>query len=281
MAWPSPMAVFLKVCCKMAKSVGVEIALDLIDDAETPVRFVYTDDDVQELAASIRSVGVLQPILVLQKGDRYELVAGHRRVHAARLAGLKTIPAVVTHFTAGESTLLALTENVNRAEMNVLEEAVAFGRWLEISKSSPAQLAHSMGRDVSYVQKRLMVLDLDEQSMNALQRGEVTLHHALELGRCEDVATRQYLLDLVTQNGASVRVLHGWVDDYLREGKDSSAVDLGSQVREMPAPSPVPSMGCSFCGRTADQVALRARFVCTDCDREVRATAAQRGVVLQ
>ena len=259
------------------KLEGSTVRLALIDDAADPVRFGYSDEDVADLVASIRSVGVLQPVLVRASGDRFELIAGHRRVRAARLAGLDVIPAVVTSAGSDASVVLALSENLNRADMNVMEEAVTFGRWLEKTGSKVADLARLLGRSDSYVLKRLALLELDGKCIDSLVRGEVSLHHALELKRVEDVSTREYLLNLVVKNGASVAVLSGWVDSYRREGSAVPGPDLGQPYQGHGPSVALPTVLCRFCGRDTGQTMLHAVMVCSECDTQLRAAEGPEG----
>lgn len=256
------------------KNLGNYVRLDEIDDAPASVRFGYSDEDVAELAASIRAVGVLQPVLVRSLGERYELIAGHRRVHAARLAGMVNIPAIVVDADAQASVVMALSENLNRADMNVIEEGVAFGRWLETTKGSVKELARLLGRSDSYVSKRLSVLELDPASLDALVRGEITLHHGLELKRVDDVSVREYYLNLCTKNGASVAVLSGWVDQYRREAPGAPPVDLGTPGAPYGPSVGLPTVMCRLCARDTGQVMLHAVMLCAECDNQLRAALA-------
>jgi hypothetical protein len=187
---------------------------------------------------------------------------------------LKSVPAVVTDADADMSVVLAVSENVNRAEMNVVEEGVAFGRWLETTGGRVADLARLLGRSESYVVKRMSVLDLDSGCLDSLVRGEITLHHALELRRVEDPSTREYLRNLAVKNGASVSILSGWVDMYRREGSGALAPDLGPQGSAFGPGLPVPMVSCRLCGRDTSQAMLHAVMICSECDGRLRAVVA-------
>ena len=155
--------------------------------------------------------------------------------------------------------------------MNVVEEAVAFARWLEERAASPAHLARLLGRDDSYVYKRLAILSLDEQSLSALAAGDITLHHGLELRRVDDPGIRSYLLEITVKNGASVDLLRQWVEQYTREGTAQPSVGPEAIPGPPPGASLVPQAECTACGRRADQVMLIARLLCADCDAALRA----------
>jgi len=252
----------------------VMVPVSEIADCPSPVRFEYAEQDILELAASIAQVGLLQPILVRIGKKGYEVVAGQRRLLACRRAGVSEIPCMVREESGGESALLAMTENLVRRDMNVVEEAVACAKWMQETGQSAEVLAERLGRDRSYVSKRVAILDMDEGTLGALANGAISLHHALELRRVEDPSTRAYLLDAVVKNGASVAVLKGWVEQYTREGESAPGVDLGREERPTGPDVPLPRIGCRFCGRGTDEVMLSAVMVCRDCDAELRRVAA-------
>jgi len=252
----------------------VEIETGLIDPTNTAMRFNYDATSIGELADSIREVGLLLPLIVAHEGDRYRVIAGNRRLLACRAANLRRVPVVIRESDVDDELLVAVSENVNREDMNPLEEAVAFGRWVEATGRSSTELAKLLGRHRSYVEKRVMLLSLDDDTQGALVRGTITLHHALELRRVEDELARRYLLNLVEQNGASVAVLRGWVESYQR--------DPDADVTEAPPYAPPPpvtmppsaSTTCFFCGRTAEQSILHALFVCPICEAALRESQA-------
>ena len=253
------------------------VALALVDPSPNQVRFEYDQAGILELAESIRQVGLLHPLVVVERQGRYEVVAGNRRYQACKAAGLAEVPVNVVAGVTGDMVLLATTENVMRQDMNPVEEGVAFARWMEETVHGADALATRLGRDVSYVHKRLSLLQCDEETLGAVVRGSLTLHHALELKRVEDPSTRSYLLNTAVKNGASVAILRGWVDQYRREGSESAGPDLGRAGPRDGSPVPVPRMGCTFCGRSAEEVMLKAQFICLECDRALRSAGAGVG----
>jgi len=259
-------------------SSGVELVeLASIVSCANPVRFEYDDTRIAELAESIRQVGLLQPIVVKPVGSKYEVVAGERRYRASLRAGLTHVPAVVIPVDAERELAVGIIENVERENMNPVEEAVAFSRWLELTGKPVRELAVLLGRDPSYVHKRLAILDMGEVVLQALIDGTMTLHHALELKRVDDPTIRAYLADLVVKNGASVSVLRGWIDSYRRDESEQPGVDLGRQAAPSLSSAPMPRVCCSFCGRTADEAQLVARYVCRDCDIALREAQERSG----
>jgi ParB family chromosome partitioning protein len=157
------------------------------------------------LAASIREQGVLSPLILRRGRDGYELVAGERRLRAARLAGLKTVPAIVRDLADAEALGLALVENLQREDLNAVEEAEAYRRLIEDFGLSQEDVAQRVGKDRSTVSNALRLLRLPPKILEDLAAGVLTEGHAralLALGRAAD---QLRLRDLIVRAGLSVR----------------------------------------------------------------------------
>jgi ParB family chromosome partitioning protein len=139
--------------------------------------------DVKELAASMAAVGMLEPIVATKKNGSYEVVAGSRRLAAAKLAGLKDIPVIVRDFTIEQRQEAMLIENLQRSDLTPLEEAHAFERLLALPDYTQRKLAERIGRNQSHISKRLTLLKLTPKTQAALDAGGITLDGALELTR--------------------------------------------------------------------------------------------------
>src|SRR5687768_10887575 len=143
--------------------VLVELAIDQIEPNPNQPRKTFETDKLEELTASIRSSGVIQPIIVRPVGDRYQLVAGERRWRAARQAGLERIPAIVREATDAESLELALVENLLREDLNPMEEAEAYRHLLSQFGWTQEQLAQRIGRDRTSIANVLRLLRLPDE----------------------------------------------------------------------------------------------------------------------
>lgn len=178
-----------------------EIDLGLIDRDPNQPRTSFDNERMQELAESIRTYGVLSPILVKpsEKQGRYALISGERRLRAAQISGLKKIPAIVDQRgdVAGETTLaIQLVENLQRADLSPLERAQAIGVLSESYKLSVRDIASKLGLSKSMVQRSLEILGLPDDLMNALKEG-ASESKILLLSKIEDVEVRAaYLKDL-------------------------------------------------------------------------------------
>jgi ParB family chromosome partitioning protein len=140
----------------------IELDIDRIQRGRYQPRQVFEQDALQELADSIRAQGVVQPIVVRPEGNHFELVAGERRWRAAQLAGLQKIPAVIRELDARSAAAIALIENIQREDLNPLEEAQAFLRLIEEFDLTHQQVAESVGRSRAAVSNLIRLLDLAE-----------------------------------------------------------------------------------------------------------------------
>lgn len=182
----------------------IEIALDRLRENPRQPRQRMADDALQTLAASIREHGVIQPILVIETIDGYQLVAGERRVRAARLAGLERIPAVVRQLADREQLELALVENLQREDLDPIEAARAYRSLIDEFSFSQEDLAARVGRARSTVANTLRLLDLHPGVQAAVASGSVTEGHARALGGLP-TDSQARVLDLVTERDLSVR----------------------------------------------------------------------------
>jgi len=188
-----------------SSSVAEVPLADLRPNPEQP-RHDFKESALRELADSIREKGVLQPVLA-EVDDRggYVIVAGERRVRAARLAGLERIPAVVRRFTAQEKLEIALIENVQREDLSPIEEAHAYKRLMEMAGLSQEQIAQKVGKDRSTVANMIRLLKLPEDAQSALDEGTISPGHARALLMLADAADQQILLHRIVDKGISVR----------------------------------------------------------------------------
>jgi len=193
-----------------APSIGVapplaptEIPLEKVTPNRQQPRAAFDPEGLSELAASIRRHGVLQPIVVSRHGDGFELVAGHRRVLAARLAGRTTIPAVVRD-DVGDRLELALVENIQRTDLNAIETARAYRLLMETYELTQEQLAERLGKSRSTVANTLRTLSAPQALQDAVLDGKIGEGHLRALLPLQLADALQALATIIT-NGLSVR----------------------------------------------------------------------------
>ena len=183
-----------------------EVPLAALQPNPQQPRHDFDDASLKELADSIREKGVLQPILAEAARDgAYIIIAGERRVRAARLAGLQKIPVVVRQFTAQEKLEIALIENVQREDLTPIEEALAYRRLMEMADLSQEQIALKVGKDRSTIANTLRLLKLPEDARDALSRGAINAGHARALLMLVNPSDQQVLLRRMLESGISVR----------------------------------------------------------------------------
>jgi ParB family chromosome partitioning protein len=189
-----------------APSAGgtVEIPIDRIRDNPRQPRLHMADDALETLAASIRQHGIIQPILVTETIDGYQLVAGERRVRAARMAGLERVPAVVRQLADRDQLELALVENLQREDLDPIEAARAYRQLIDEFAFTQEDLASRVGRARSTVANTLRLLDLHPAVQAAIASGQVTEGHARAIGGLPPEAQAR-VLEPVMERDLSVR----------------------------------------------------------------------------
>ncbi len=158
-------------------NVAVE---DIIPNRFQP-RLVFDDASLKDLAASIKTHGIIQPLVLRRLGDKYEIVAGERRYRAAMIAGLTSVPAVLAKIDDKTSAEVAISENVQRKELNPLEEAKSYDALLKAGYMSKEMLAQKMGIPLSVLEGKLKLLTLPQEVQDALLAGKISERHARSL----------------------------------------------------------------------------------------------------
>ena len=188
----------------------------LIDKNPYQPRFEFDPAEIQSLSDSLQTHGLLQPLVVRRHGDRYQLIAGERRLRAALKAGWRDVPVHVLDVDDRQMAELALTENLQRRDLNAMEKAAAFQRYLDIYGGTHEELAKRLELDRSTVTNFLRLLDLPEQVRDMLQSGEITQGHARAIMPLEEWEQIEVSL-LIRDEGWSVRRTEQYVRD-LQDG---------------------------------------------------------------
>jgi len=182
-----------------------EIQIDLIQPGRQQPRTTFDQAKLEELAQSIRTTGIIQPLLVRPSGGLFELVAGERRWRAAQLAGLARIPAIVRDIPDDNLLELALIENIQREELNPVEEANAYKRLIESLGLTQDEVARRVGRDRTFVTNYLRVLKLPTDIQALLEIDKLTFGHARALLSVAEPVTQRRLAQKIVKHNWSVR----------------------------------------------------------------------------
>jgi ParB family chromosome partitioning protein len=188
-----------------------QVPIDLIVPNPFQPRSTFPEDTIRELADSIRSSGLLQPILVRRVDGKYQVVAGERRLRAAKLAGLQAVPAVVRDIGDRESLELAVTENVMREDLNPIEVARAYRSFQEKFQLGHDEIATRIGVNRSTVSNTLRLLRLPQQLQDMVAKGDVSAGHARALLGLESADRQNELARLIAERGLSVRQVESMV----------------------------------------------------------------------
>ncbi len=214
----------------------MEVDIDLLSPNEQQPRLTMDDAKLEELAQSIKSNGIIQPILVRRDGAAYRIIAGERRWRAAQRAGLQRVPVVVRDVSHGDKQLLelALIENLQRENLNPVDEALAYQRLAEDFSLTQDQIAAAVGKDRSSVANFMRLLKLPEEIRGDLAAGALSTGHARALLPLPDAAAQRQAAREVISRGLSVRETEALAKRLLAQrtpGPSAARADRSSERR--------------------------------------------------
>jgi len=180
----------------------------------------FDEKALQELAASIKEHGVFQPIIVKKSIKGYEIIAGERRAKASKLAGRETVPAIIRDFNDQDMMEIALLENLQRENLNALEEALAYKKLLEELSLTQEKLAERLGKSRSHITNMLGLLSLPEEVKDMIMENKLTMGHARVLSKMENPEKIKELAEKVVMENLSVRQIENISVDNIYEKKN-------------------------------------------------------------
>ncbi|MDH5101008.1 nucleoid occlusion protein [Lactobacillus kefiranofaciens] len=204
-----------------------DLELDKIVPNRYQPRREFSDNSIKELAKTLDQDGLLQPIVVREDGDQYEIIAGERRYRAAKSLGWDTIPAIVKNMDDDQAASLALIENLQREDLNPIDEAKAYTNLMKLNDLTQTALAKDMGKSQSYVANKLRLLKLGDDLQEALIAGKITARHGRALIGLNDEDQKRVLAE-IEEKGLNVKQTEAIaqnVDEYFnpkREKKEKN-----------------------------------------------------------
>jgi len=220
----------------------LELDIDKIRPKEDQPRKKFDKESLESLAKSIEENGVLQPLLVTKKDDYYEIVAGERRYRASKIANLKKIPCIVREIDEITASKIALIENIQREDLNPIEEAYGYKRIIDEYNLTQEELAKAIGKSRSYVANTIRLLNLDERVIEFIKNDDLTTGHGkVLLGIKDKDAQYKKALNIVKTN-SSVRKTEELIDKkkkikknkdkdlYIKEVEERLITNLGTKV---------------------------------------------------
>ncbi len=214
------------------------IAPDMILPNLYQPRKFFDEEAIDELAQSIKAYGIIQPLSVRRmSNERYELVAGERRLRAAKKLGLKEVPAIIVDITDKESAAIALLENLQREDLNYMEEAEAYFNLIKEHGYTQEQLAEVIGKKQSTIANKLRLLKLSHEVRTKLLENKLTERHARALLKLPDEALQIKILEVVIKKSLNVKKTEELVEkELLRLSKDEVAADGKKRIKGIFSP---------------------------------------------
>jgi ParB family transcriptional regulator, chromosome partitioning protein len=183
----------------------LELGIEQIEPNPEQPRRAFNEETLEELAQSIRANGVIQPIIVRRLGESFQIVAGERRWRAAQRAGLLKVPAVIRDIKEEEVLALSLIENIQREELNPIEEATAYKNLIEQLHLTQEEIARQVGKDRSSITNSMRLLRLPANVQKLVEGGQLSMGHARALLALDSEADQLELADKIARDGLSVR----------------------------------------------------------------------------
>jgi ParB family chromosome partitioning protein len=203
------------------KSDQLEIPIELVSTNPDQPRKCFEEKELLELSDSIKEFGVIQPIIVKRDNKGlYIVIAGERRLKAAAMAGLRKIPAIVREADDKDAALLALVENVQRENLNYIEEAAAYKRLMEDHGLTQTEIAKRVGKQQSTISNKIRILSLPPDIRQVLADNQLTERHARALLKVGDESVRKQILERVVEHNLNVKQTEKLIEDVMRKQEE-------------------------------------------------------------
>ncbi len=202
------------------KPMEQKIKISLIEPNTTQPRKIFDEESLYELANSIKAYGILQPLIVQTKADHYEIIAGERRWRAAKLAGLVEVPVIIREYDRQQKMEIALIENVQRADLNPIEEAMAYQQLIQEFHLTQEEIASRVSKNRATITNSMRLLKLDKRVQQLVAEGQISNGHARALLGLEDREQQYQIAKKVVQENLSVRDVEKLVKMMNRPERD-------------------------------------------------------------
>lgn len=209
----------------------IYVPLSLIDANPYQPRKVFSKEHIDQLAASIKSYGVIQPISLRKNGERYELIIGERRFRASQVAEMTHIPAIVVDVDNEDSAVAALVENILRVDLSFLEEAEAIRKLMDIHNLNQIELSKRLGMSQSTLSNKLRVLMLPDQIKIKLTESFLTERHARALLKLDDESIMRKVLEKVVEGSWSVKKTEEYIEQLIVKSQKKRRLQKRSQMK--------------------------------------------------
>jgi ParB family transcriptional regulator, chromosome partitioning protein len=247
-----------------------EIPLDQIDDPAFAMRTEMDVDELQDLASSIKQLGLIEPIIVRAIGARYEVVAGHRRLKAAGIAGLTVISAIVNTASEEEQEVIKIHENFCRADVDLVDEAFFMAQAIQRLEMTPQAFAQMINRSVAYVNDRLMIPGFDDYLLEYLKNKRINFGVAKTLSLISDPVQRKFYVEEAVKNGITNAVASIWLRDAATSEHIFSSDQPISPELPLEAPTRTWTVECAICSNHVSVKEAKLAYAHSDCLQAIK-----------
>ncbi len=250
-----------------------DISIDLIDEPKIAIRGNVNDEDIDELAISIKQYGLIQPIVLKKVGDRYEVIAGNRRLIACRRNSMAKVPAIIKEIDERETTILKLHENLLRRDVNPVDEAVFLSRTMKAQNLGVKEIAEMINRSEQYIRTRLDILEYPDYLIEAIGEKQIPLGAAHWLAKITDEKIRFYYTGYAVRGGITINRAIAWYTSWEAGQTYSNPQEIKVSNEETGEEEVRHTEECIICRQLdfpADMVLFYAHWSCYEKIREVK-----------
>jgi len=223
------------------------------------------DEELQELTASLRRLGMLVPVIVVRKNDSFLLVAGHRRIAAAKAAGFTDIPAIIRESTEAEATEVSFAENFFRRDLSPVEQAAAIRGCIDDKTMTIEELAKGLHRSEQWIMEQAKMTTWPDEVLQAIHFKYLSVSAARNIAAISDSKYRGFLLHNAVENGVTARVTAAWLQAWTLSRPPEEALMATPVDGIQPAAAVVPQASCMFCCKMFRTDALNYMPACGGC----------------
>jgi ParB family transcriptional regulator, chromosome partitioning protein len=241
------------------------ISCDLIDDPEQPMRSELTPASVEDLVISIKQVGIIEPVVIKSVKDRYEVIAGHRRLYASRLAKIPEIPCYIVQANSEQTEMLKMHENLYRANVRPADEANYFSYLINKHKMTPIKIAQLITKSPAYVIDRLEILSYPDFLRTALDNGEINLSVASEFAKFPDLKQMSSAVFYAKRSGMTAEMARKWVQEFKRS-RENPGLQNAPGNEHVPENQPIEHTAtCVYCGQPVKLIEAEIVYMHNNC----------------
>jgi len=246
------------------------VSIDLIDPPEYEIREYVTREALEELASSIKQVGIIEPLLISPHNNRYRIVAGYRRLLACKMLKMTAVPCIIKSFTREKTLLVTAHENIMREDVDPLSLAKYLKYLAEEFKVSADELGKKFGHTESWVFGYLKLLEVPENIQAAVQARHIDLTSGLQLARIPNPVRRDTLLKAAVESGATQSVVRNWVkDELMREASGNETTQFPTSEIVSTEPIEV-TFKCEWCKNSFPTSNMFLTRLCNKCHIALR-----------